>query len=163
MTNAKVDRNNRTSATKSESETLADRAADAGDSMRRTLNDMKCTLKNALDVDSHVKRHPWIAIGTAAASGFIASDVAMPALRRYFANTLTNSAAPPQATDREQARPLSEMASLFSTVLPELVDILKTIILASLTAPIAPSDQPEVATPFPVESLRDAEANTAER
>jgi len=62
-------------STISEREFLIGQAAHSKAAMARTLSDMGSTLRNMMDPGRLVRRHPWIAVGTAATAGFVAAVV----------------------------------------------------------------------------------------
>lgn len=45
-------------------------AADGAASARRAVTDAAAFARRVLDVRSHVRRHPWVAVGAAVAAGF---------------------------------------------------------------------------------------------
>ena len=122
---------------KSERIFLDDQAAYAKNAMSRTLQNMKKTLKGMVDVRAHVRKHPWVAVGSAIAAGFITGAVL----------TKTNSEAEPQPSDREQHAPQTKKSFLFATVGTILASILRTVIQSSIASAVATKEQPRVETP----------------
>ncbi len=54
---------------------LEDQAAQAQTAMQNMLSQLQRDLMQAADLNIWVKRHPWAAVGAAAATGFVAADV----------------------------------------------------------------------------------------
>jgi hypothetical protein len=128
----------------SEAALLAREKADAKAALRQTLVDLKQSLRTSVDVRLWTKEHPWIAVGMAAAAGFTAATVVVPAPGEKFIDKLSRAAEriegqpePPPAA-KPDAR-----TSLAAIAIASLFDLAKVTVEKAIAArAAAPSTCP---------------------
>jgi hypothetical protein len=108
--------------------------------LARTLDELKSSLRTTADLRVWTRRHPWAALGIAAAAGFSAATVV--AGRRT--NRTSNRA---ETTRREEAQSADENSDsdspqpLATTVFSALFDLAKVAIQSSVAAASAANFQ----------------------
>ena len=137
---------------------LADQAADAKTAMTATLHDMKDTLTRVADVRSSAKQHPWLAVGSAVAAGFVTGAVLRPAQRMAVKTTGASADAESQPSCHSPESPPAK-SLLYSTAVTVLAGILQTVVKNLIAAPAVAPDQPQVETLTPLDSTAEVEPN----
>lgn len=123
---------------------LAERAAEARMAIGRTLRDMRENVSGLLGIRSCALRHPWIASGSAAATGFVAGVLLVPRKRkrrRSKRHATRVAETPPQAPGPTQETHRATRAALFSFAGTILASILPPLFRSWLT-PVDGNTQP---------------------
>jgi hypothetical protein len=126
-----------------ESEFLQLQADQAKAQIHQALNDAKAALTGSVDPRELTRKHPWISIVSAAAAGFVAAAVVIPSKQELELRRLERvrramnpqpTAPPPAANgvDHSHAEKPSWVAMLFK----EIIQIVRPILLAAITANI---------------------------
>jgi hypothetical protein len=108
------------------------------------LHRAKAALKNNADPRELTRRHPWIAIASAVAVGFAAAAAAIPSkqeleLRRLERIRQALNPKPPEPASAEtngSAKKTDAKPSLAHTLIHELIQLLKPILMTAITASI---------------------------
>ena len=111
-----------------------------------SLERAKAALTNNVDPRELTRRHPWIAIGSAAVAGFVAAAVAVPSkeeqeLRRLERMQRAMNPPPPAppstaaAETNGNAKPETGH-SIGATILHELIQLVRPILLTAITASV---------------------------
>jgi hypothetical protein len=117
--------------------------------LTRTLEDLKSSLRSTADLRLWTRKHPWAALGIAAAAGF--SAAAVVASKRSESEQPERRERPDQAgvfptggVDDRQSKPL--MSTLFSSLFDLAKVALQSSIAAAAVQPQRQDAQPEPAT-----------------
>ncbi|MEX0714678.1 MAG: hypothetical protein WD278_20235 [Pirellulales bacterium] len=154
----------------SESEYLAQQAADAKAAMSRTIEELSQSLKDSADPRYWTRQHPWAAVGAALAGGFVAATVLVPrkqerggeVRRRDEFEVLDGQ--PEAAADGDEAEAPGEEppagrqpSRILASLASPLFDVLKVVLDNALTALVSST----VASRTAAEELDGAEADEA--
>jgi hypothetical protein len=141
----------------SEADFLRLQAEEAKRGVGTALNQAKAAIAGKVDPRQITRRHPIVAIMTAAIGGFAAALLAIPSkeeqeLRRLERlHRATHPAPPPsQSTNgKSENHPPAEKPSIGATLLHEAIAMIKPILLAAITAGIksATAAPPPAQTP----------------
>ncbi|MHB1033303.1 MAG: hypothetical protein ACYC0Y_01545 [Pirellulales bacterium] len=124
----------------SEADFLAWQAEAATAAFGDAIDDLKARLRNVADVRAWTQRHPWIALGAAAAAGFAAAtgvsavshegtpEKRSPTHQRRRVETLPSAAASPV--------PHGELAAVLAALLAPAIDRVKAAMVASFLSMI---------------------------
>jgi hypothetical protein len=153
----------------SEDDFLRLQAEKAKAEITESLQRAKAALKNNADPRELTRRHPWLAIGSAAVVGFAAAVAAIPSkeeqeLRRLerIRRAMNPEPAPPKATGAEtngQDAKAVAKPTFVQTLLHELIQILKPILMTAITASIKSGVHPAPANPPPASPPPDTNGN----
>ena len=97
-----------------EQEFLAQQVADAQAAIEQTLNDLRQSLKTAVDLRLWTRQHPWACVGMAAAAGFAA------------AHAVATSSHEPSSTPSTSTNRLTDF--LFDLAKESLTTIARTVV-----------------------------------
>lgn len=115
-----------------------DQTTDAKTAMNQTLHSLKQIMSGMVDVGAHVRRHPWVATGSALAAGFVVGAESIPAPREISKDSQTN---------QEQEAPRTTKSLVFATLGTILANILQTVVQSSIASAVAAKEQPRVEKP----------------
>jgi hypothetical protein len=147
----------------SESEFLRLQAEQAKVNVQRALNDAKAALAKGIDPRPVARKHPWISIASAAVAGFVAAVVAIPSkeemevrraerLRRAMN---PDPPRPPAAATNGKDQKAAEKISLGALLVKELIQLIRPVLMAAITASVKAGANPPVASnPPPPEPPR---------
>jgi len=147
-----------------EDQFLAQEAASAKAAMVQTVHDLKAHLRAAVDVRAYTRRHPWIAVGAAAATGFAVGAVVKPSAnnaRRAVVQPAERQAEAPQRAAEGTLRPW--LGKLLSDSLRTFAGVLAASAVQAVTQPPSPSapvavDPGPAAHEFDVSGTQHAES-----
>jgi hypothetical protein len=129
-------------------EYLRAEAENAKAALKGALDDAKAALTGAVDPREIARAHPFVALGSAAVAGFVAALVAIPSKEQQALHRIEKlqRAMHPDPSTAKETNGTSKPAapSLLSTILKELIAILKPILIAAVTAGINPPAPPPV-------------------
>jgi hypothetical protein len=127
----------------SEAEFLRLQAEQARAAAGRAIKDARLALVGKLDPREFTRKHPWLAILSATAAGFTAAAVAVPSKEEQELRRIERlqramhppAPAPMPATNGKTEEPKAAPPhSIWSTILHELILLIKPILLAGITA-----------------------------
>jgi hypothetical protein len=100
------------------------------DSLRRLRRD----LRNAVDPRVWVKRHPWLAVTTAAAAGFVLADNLRPAAPPPYPVQPPNPpTSPPPSVSTPDTHQPPPPHSWRSTISREILAVMRPVLIAAIT------------------------------
>jgi hypothetical protein len=143
---------------RSEASFLADQAADAKTAMVHTLRGIKESLGKVTDARLCAQQHPWLLVGSAVVTGFVAGAVVTPALPKKINTTQVSADAESRPSCQGQETPRTKKSFLFSAVGTFLAGILRSVVQASIAAAIVAKDDKD---PPPAETLAPHDATGA--
>jgi hypothetical protein len=148
-----------------ESEFLRLQAENAKAAIAESLGDAKDVLTNNVDPREVTRRHPLLALGAAAVASFVAVVVAVPSKeerelrhieRLHRAMHPNPPASPAKETNGAANKPV-EKRSIGATLLHELIQLIKPVLIAAITASIKAGANP----PPPQNPSQDGSNNPA--
>jgi hypothetical protein len=157
--------NTSTQSKLSESEFLRLEAEKAKAAIAESLTGAKEALADNVDPRAMTRRHPWLALGTAAIAGFVAVAVAVPSkeerelrhLERLHRAMHPIPPTPPPANTNGTAGKPTEKRSIGATILHELIQMIRPVLTAAITASIRAGANP----PPPADSPQEGPDNPA--
>ncbi len=146
-------------ARQSESEYLSAQAETAKAAITHALLEAKTALAEGLDPKEWTRRYPLIAIGSAAAAGFVAALLAIPSKEQQELKRLAklHRAMHPEAdttkTPAEESPNQKPAArSMWITLLLEATSLIRPLLISAITSLIRPPPKPPPQNPDPTKN-----------
>src|SRR5258706_3125470 len=131
----------------SEAEFLARQARDAQAAIAKAWQEMKPRLGQGVDPKAWAEEHPWIAVGTAAVAGFVATAALVPsreeqALRKLAA--IERALTPPPPPERSgNGDGKHEKGGMLGTILHEALGLLRPVLASVMAANLGGAAAPQ--------------------
>lgn len=119
----------------SEAEFLDLQAQQAREAVARTLEELKESLKTASDIKLWAQHHPWLTVGTAAATGFAAGS-AVTSMFQHQPETADGADRRYEAFSQQRASPPA-----WTSLLAPLFDVAKVAVQSAIAAGIGAMQQ----------------------
>lgn len=127
---------------------MAARSDEARQAVLDTLDEMKATLGQATDYKVWTRKHPWVAVGVAAAAGFAAAAAVTPRRDQAVDEKLAALASLVGSTDDESPRRRHrQRRTMTQSVISSVFDLASTaatsFVLATLQSKFDQYNQPQ--------------------
>ena len=119
--------------------------------MSKAWQDIKLRLGQGIDPLAWTKEHPWMALGAAAAAGFVATAAIVPSKEQQALNKLSRierALNPPP--ERSNGDSKQEKGGLLGSILHEAIGVLRPVLMGLMTANLGNAAQAQAQQP-PVE------------
>jgi hypothetical protein len=144
----------------SEAEFLRLEAEKAKAAIALSLRNAKTALEDNVDPRAITRRHPWLALASAALAGFVTASVVFPSkedqeihrLERIRLAMNPDPPAPASMDSNGAAKKNPPKHSIGEIILHELIQVLKPVLMTAITSSIKSGANPPPSSPPPMEA-----------